>query len=545
VGGVEAPAVKELAALMELSHLDGVVGVLGRAAASRGVHHAFVHKAQLYLGLETCACDALRWIESSSGLAGPARLAAGLSLLRGVLLSLADTHARGWAHRDVKPGNVLLRRSGGPRGASGAGGCCGVALADAGLMMRWERGPCSGAPPAPRWPRGSDGERSKLWLGGPVAAEPAMRAPGRAGGGNGSPSSPPAWGTAPGGAVSPVPGLAAGPDSPAAPRRHCAQAGTLWYRAPELLFGAPRHGPAADVWSAACTGWELLCGRGASPVPLLRGDSEMQQIRSVADLLGPATRETWPGLALAAPYMVAPRTGGEDGEESGGGESGGELDARMRAHAKGVAAALGAKLRDAEALRGCDAGSLDAAAWLLSRMLVYDPDRRPTAAECAADACFGAACRVSEVSVPALRVKARRRRRGGRPGPDAGLLSDFAGSSRPPVAAFPSLASPAEAVSGPASALGSTGRMLFASGGGASAASSGVRAGPLGWGASPGAGGFASPLMQPSALAFDSPVPIAPPSVRAESGRTNRSVRKRPRPRTGMDAEDEHFDDDA
>jgi cell division cycle 2-like protein len=34
---------------------------------------------------------------------------------------------------------------------------------------------------------------------------------------------------------------------------------TLWYRAPELLFGEDRYGPAIDIWSLGCIFGELIC----------------------------------------------------------------------------------------------------------------------------------------------------------------------------------------------------------------------------------------------------------------------------------------------
>lgn len=56
---------------------------------------------------------------------------------------------------------------------------------------------------------------------------------------------------------------------------------TLWYRAPELLFGAKNYTTAIDMWSAGCILGELLLHK-----PLLPGRSEIQQIEMIIDLLG-------------------------------------------------------------------------------------------------------------------------------------------------------------------------------------------------------------------------------------------------------------------
>jgi cyclin-dependent kinase 10 len=84
---------------------------------------------------------------------------------------------------------------------------------------------------------------------------------------------------------------------------------TLWYRAPELLFGMTNRyiyfeifqfvfsigskyqTTAIDIWSAGCVLDELLCHR-----PLLPGRSEIQQIDLIIDMFGTPTEKIWPGL---------------------------------------------------------------------------------------------------------------------------------------------------------------------------------------------------------------------------------------------------------
>ena len=45
---------------------------------------------------------------------------------------------------------------------------------------------------------------------------------------------------------------------------------TLWYRAPELLFGSTSYGAAIDMWSAGCILAELYTGR-----PIMPGRTEV------------------------------------------------------------------------------------------------------------------------------------------------------------------------------------------------------------------------------------------------------------------------------
>ncbi|KAM7192780.1 Protein kinase-like domain containing protein [Naviculisporaceae sp. PSN 640] len=66
---------------------------------------------------------------------------------------------------------------------------------------------------------------------------------------------------------------------------------TLWYRAPELLLGAPRYDRAIDMWSIGCIFGELLTRE-----PLLQGKNEVEQLTKIFELCGIPTDETWPGF---------------------------------------------------------------------------------------------------------------------------------------------------------------------------------------------------------------------------------------------------------
>lgn len=69
------------------------------------------------------------------------------------------------------------------------------------------------------------------------------------------------------------------------------QACTLWYRAPELLFGARSYGTGADIWSCGCVFAELLARK-----PFFQGHNELSQLSLIFAALGTPTPDTWPGL---------------------------------------------------------------------------------------------------------------------------------------------------------------------------------------------------------------------------------------------------------
>lgn len=64
---------------------------------------------------------------------------------------------------------------------------------------------------------------------------------------------------------------------------------TLWYRAPELLFGSKIQTTAIDLWATGCIMGELLAHK-----PLLPGVSEIAQIDMIVDLLGTPSDAIWP-----------------------------------------------------------------------------------------------------------------------------------------------------------------------------------------------------------------------------------------------------------
>jgi cyclin-dependent kinase 12/13 len=66
---------------------------------------------------------------------------------------------------------------------------------------------------------------------------------------------------------------------------------TLWYRAPELLLGDERYGPAVDVWSAGVIFGELALRRHMFP-----GRSDQHQLQLIFEGCGVPDNVTWPGV---------------------------------------------------------------------------------------------------------------------------------------------------------------------------------------------------------------------------------------------------------
>lgn len=72
---------------------------------------------------------------------------------------------------------------------------------------------------------------------------------------------------------------------------------TLWYRAPEVLLGAPRYSCAIDIWSIGCIFSEMATRR-----PLFHGDSEIDQLFKIFRILSTPNDEVWPGVSDLPDY---------------------------------------------------------------------------------------------------------------------------------------------------------------------------------------------------------------------------------------------------
>ncbi|CAM4920101.1 unnamed protein product [Rotaria socialis] len=73
---------------------------------------------------------------------------------------------------------------------------------------------------------------------------------------------------------------------------------TLWYRPPDVLFGAKIYTTSIDIWSAGCIFAELANGGK----PLFSGESVDDQLRRIFKVIGTPTEENWPGVSTLPEY---------------------------------------------------------------------------------------------------------------------------------------------------------------------------------------------------------------------------------------------------
>ena len=67
---------------------------------------------------------------------------------------------------------------------------------------------------------------------------------------------------------------------------------TLWYRPPELLYGARHYSGAVDVWSVGAVFAELLIRN-----PYMAGGTEIEQLEKINQAIGTPTEDNWPGVS--------------------------------------------------------------------------------------------------------------------------------------------------------------------------------------------------------------------------------------------------------
>lgn len=83
---------------------------------------------------------------------------------------------------------------------------------------------------------------------------------------------------------------------------YSAEVVTLWYRPPDVLFGAKLYTTSIDMWSAGCIFAELAnAGR-----PLFPGSDVDDQLKRIFKLLGTPTDDNWPGVSQLADYKPFP-----------------------------------------------------------------------------------------------------------------------------------------------------------------------------------------------------------------------------------------------
>ena len=77
----------------------------------------------------------------------------------------------------------------------------------------------------------------------------------------------------------------------------------IWYRPPEILFGATHYTTTIDTWSAGCIFAEIS-NKG---VPFFPGKNEDQQLNFIFRILGTPTNHSWPGVQNLPKYKTFPR----------------------------------------------------------------------------------------------------------------------------------------------------------------------------------------------------------------------------------------------
>lgn len=78
---------------------------------------------------------------------------------------------------------------------------------------------------------------------------------------------------------------------------HTTEVCTLWYRPPELLLGKVAYDCKVDVWSMACTIYEVCASKVLFP-----GDCEIDQLHRIFRTLGTPNKEVWDGIESLPNY---------------------------------------------------------------------------------------------------------------------------------------------------------------------------------------------------------------------------------------------------
>jgi meiosis induction protein kinase IME2/SME1 len=187
-----------------------------------------------------------------------------------VLRSLSHMHKHGFFHRDLKPENILItsavpRRSSSPALTVQELAATHITLNTAPPSTSATATPVAGGTPVPA-DSGSEGPRAS-----PV---PALSVPSGVGAGSGS-------------LVFKLCDFGQARETRSRPP-YTAYVSTRWYRAPEVVLGISHYNSPIDLWAAGAVLGELITGR-----PLFPGTSALNQIYSIAGLVGPLLPGTW------------------------------------------------------------------------------------------------------------------------------------------------------------------------------------------------------------------------------------------------------------
>ena len=74
-------------------------------------------------------------------------------------------------------------------------------------------------------------------------------------------------------------------------RQYTALVVTRWYRAPELFMALRQYTPAIDLWGVGCILAEIFLRR-----PVMKGSTDMEQLRLIFELVGSPTPDRMPGF---------------------------------------------------------------------------------------------------------------------------------------------------------------------------------------------------------------------------------------------------------
>lgn len=72
---------------------------------------------------------------------------------------------------------------------------------------------------------------------------------------------------------------------------------TLWYRCPEVLLGCKRYATGIDTWSIGTIFAEMITKK-----PIFQGDSEIDELFKIFQILGTPTNEDWEGVETLPQY---------------------------------------------------------------------------------------------------------------------------------------------------------------------------------------------------------------------------------------------------
>jgi cyclin-dependent kinase 12/13 len=72
---------------------------------------------------------------------------------------------------------------------------------------------------------------------------------------------------------------------------------TMWYKSPELLYGATKYNSSIDIWSVGCVIAELELGR-----PLFPGRTEIEQLELISQVIGVPSESNFVGISSYPHY---------------------------------------------------------------------------------------------------------------------------------------------------------------------------------------------------------------------------------------------------